>query len=599
MANEVPAQEEEKKVKFNRESFMESLSIFRYLRPYMFKFVLGMILLWVSSMVFMIFPGLSGEMVDIAQGNGKYGYDLTQVGWILVIVLFAQGFVSYTRVILFAHVSEKAIRDLRRDLYDKLITLPIEFYEQNRIGELVSRLTSDVERLYSTFSITLAEFFRQIIILIVGVGFLVWNTPALAKVMLLTFPVIVVGGFFFGRYIRRLSKQRQKELADANVILSETTQNIQSVKAYTNEKFESGRYGSALERLLKIALKFARGRAMFSVYIVSIIFGALFYIIYQGAVLLQAGEITVGQLISFFMYTGVIGAAIAGLGNFLTEILGALGATERIREILATESEVKLNALVEIEKPLKIYGEVEYKDVHFHYPTRTDIEVLKGLSMKIEAGKKIALVGASGAGKSTILQLLQRFYGIQRGEILVDGKSIYDYPIEVYRFNLGLVPQEVLLFGGSIRENLLYGKPDATEAELIEAAKQSNSWEFISEFPEGLDTKVGERGVKLSGGQKQRVAIARAILRNPAILLLDEATSALDAESEQVVQDALNNLMEGRTSLIIAHRLATIRDADQIYVVDKGRIIEQGTHDELTQMEEGVYNSLAKLQFDA
>ena len=599
MANEVPAQEEEKKVKFNRESFMESLSIFRYLRPYMFKFVLGMILLWVSSMVFMIFPGLSGEMVDIAQGNGKYGYDLTQVGWILVIVLFAQGFVSYTRVILFAHVSEKAIRDLRRDLYDKLITLPIEFYEQNRIGELVSRLTSDVERLYSTFSITLAEFFRQIIILIVGVGFLVWNTPALAKVMLLTFPVIVVGGFFFGRYIRRLSKQRQKELADANVILSETTQNIQSVKAYTNEKFESGRYGSALERLLKIALKFARGRAMFSVYIVSIIFGALFYIIYQGAVLLQAGEITVGQLISFFMYTGIIGAAIAGLGNFLTEILGALGATERIREILATESEVKLNALVEIEKPLKIYGEVEYKDVHFYYPTRTDIEVLKGLSMKIEAGKKIALVGASGAGKSTILQLLQRFYGIQRGEILVDGKSIYDYPIEVYRFNLGLVPQEVLLFGGSIRENLFYGKPDATEAELIEAAKQSNSWEFISEFPEGLDTKVGERGVKLSGGQKQRVAIARAILRNPAILLLDEATSALDAESEQVVQDALNNLMEGRTSLIIAHRLATIRDADQIYVVDKGRIIEQGTHDELTQMEEGVYNSLAKLQFDA
>ncbi len=591
--------EEEKKAKFDRESFKESLKIFKYLRPYMFAFVLGMILLWVSSMVFMIFPGLSGEMVDIAQGNGQYGFDLTQVGYVLIVVLVAQGFVSYTRVVLFAHVSERAIRDLRRDLYNKLITLPIAFYEQNRIGELVSRLTSDVERLYSTFSITLAEFFRQVIILIVGVSFLVWNTPALAKVMLLTFPVIVVGGFFFGRYIRRLSKQRQQELADANVILSETTQNIQSVKAYTNEKFESTRYGNALERLLHIALKFARGRAMFSVYIVSIIFGALFYIIYQGAVLLQAGEITVGQLISFFMYTGIIGAAIAGLGNFLTEILGALGATERIREILATESEVELNALVDLNNPLKIYGEVEYKDVHFHYPTRTDIEVLKGLSMKVEAGKKIALVGASGAGKSTILQLLQRFYSIQKGEILVDGKSIYDYPIEVFRFNLGLVPQEVLLFGGSIRENLLYGKPDATEAELIEAAKQSNSWEFISEFPEGLDTKVGERGVKLSGGQKQRVAIARAILRNPAILLLDEATSALDAESEQVVQDALNNLMEGRTSLIIAHRLATIRDADKIYVVDKGQIIEQGTHDQLTQMEEGVYNSLAKLQFDA
>jgi len=553
------------KVKFDRENFRESLKIFRYLKPYMLGFVVGMFLLFVSSMVFMVFPGLSGEMVDIAQGNGQYGIDLTQVGWVLVIVLFAQGFVSYTRVVLFANVSERAIRDLRKDLYNKLITLNIEFYEKNRIGELISRLTSDVERLYSTFSITLAEFFRQVIILIVGVGFLVYNTPALAKVMLLTFPVIVVGGFFFGRYIRRLSKQRQQELADANVILSETTQNIQSVKAYTN------------------------GRAMFSVYIVSIIFGALFYIVYQGAVLLQNDEITVGQLISFFMYTGIIGAAIAGLGNFLTEILGALGATERIREILDTPSEVQLAALDNKNDRLKLYGEVEFQNVHFHYPTRTDIEVLHGLNLKIEAGKKIALVGASGAGKSTILQLLQRFYDIQKGDILVDGKSIFDYPIEQYRYNLGLVPQEVLLFGGSIRENLLYGKPDATEDELIEAAKQSNSWEFISQFPEGLDTTVGERGVKLSGGQKQRIAIARAILRNPSILLLDEATSALDAESEQVVQDALNHLMEGRTSLIIAHRLATIRDADQIYVVDKGQIIEQGTHDELTMMEEGVY----------
>jgi len=576
------------KAKFDRESFRESLKIFRYLKPYMLGFIVGMILLALSSLVFMVFPWLSGEMIDIAQGNANYGMSLEDIGKILVIVLIAQGFVSYTRVVIFAYVSERAIRDLRRDLYNKLITLNIGFYEENRIGELVSRLTSDVDRLYNTFSITLAEFSRQVIILVVGIGFLIWNSAHLAGIMLLVFPVVVIGGFFFGRYIRRLSKQRQQELADANVILSETTQNIQTVKAYTNEKFESNRYSNALERLLDVAIKFAKGRAIFSVYIVSVIFGALFFIVYQGALLLQKGELEAGQLVAFFLYTAIIGAAIGGLGNFLTEILGALGATERIREILATESEVALDALSNVEKPLKIYGEVEYRDVHFHYPTRTDIEVLKGLSLKIEAGKKVALVGASGAGKSTILQLLQRFYDIQQGDILVDGKSIKDYPIESYRYNLGLVPQEVLLFGGSIRENLLYGKPDATEAELIEAAKQSNSWEFIKEFPEGLDTAVGERGVKLSGGQKQRVAIARAILRNPAILLLDEATSALDAESEQVVQDALNNLMEGRTSLIIAHRLATIRDADQIYVVDKGRIIEQGTHDELTQISEYV-----------
>jgi len=591
--------EGDKRVKFDRENFKESLQIFRYLKPYAFPFTIGMILLALSSMVFMLFPPLSGEMIDTAQGNGKYGMTLNDIGWVLVIVLVAQGFVSYFRVILFAHVSEKAIRDLRRDLYNKMICLPIEFYENNRMGELVSRLTSDVERLYNTFSITLAEFFRQVIILIIGVAFLIWNTASLAKIMLMTFPVVVIGGFFFGKYIRKLSKQRQQDLADTNVILSETTQNIQTVKAYTNEAFESNRYGKSLNKLLKIALKYARGRAMFSVYIVSIIFGALFYIIWRGAVLLEEGKMDVGDLVAFFMYTGFIGAAIAGLGNFLTEILGSLGATERIREILDLDSEVELNALDMNAKPVRLTGAVEYRDVNFHYPTRPDIEVLKGLNLKIDAGKKIALVGASGAGKSTIMQLLQRFYDIQSGDILVDGKSIFEYPIEDYRSNLGIVPQEVLLFGGSIRENLLYGKPDATEGELIEAAKQSNSWDFISQFPEGLDTKVGERGVKLSGGQKQRVAIARAILRNPAILLLDEATSALDAESEQVVQDALNQLMKGRTSLIIAHRLATIRDADMIYVVDQGQIIEQGTHDQLTQMNDGVYNSLAKLQFDA
>ena len=599
MAKDIATTDEEKKVKFDKESFKESLQIFRYLKPYAFPFAIGMLLLALSSMVFMLFPPLSGEMINIAQDNGNYGYTLQDIGWVLVIVLVAQGFVSYFRVVLFAYVSERAIRDLRRDLYNKMICLPIEFYEKNRMGELVSRLTSDVERLYNTFSITLAEFFRQVIILIIGVAFLIYNTASLAKIMLLTFPVVVIGGFFFGKYIRKLSKQRQQDLADTNVILSETTQNIQTVKAYTNEAFESNRYSKSLEKLLKIALKFANGRAMFSVYIVSVIFGALFYIIWRGALLLQEGKMNAGDLVAFFMYTGFIGAAIAGLGNFLTEILGALGATERIREILDLDGEVKLNALSKEAKPSRLSGAVEFKDVNFHYPTRTDIEVLKGLNLRIEAGKKIALVGSSGAGKSTIMQLLQRFYDIQSGDILVDGKSIFDYPIENYRFNLGIVPQEVLLFGGSIRENLLYGKPDATEAELIAAAKKANSWEFISRFPEKLETKVGERGVKLSGGQKQRIAIARAILRNPAILLLDEATSALDAESEQVVQDALNNLMEGRTSLIIAHRLATIRDADQIYVVDNGQIIEQGTHDQLTQMEDGIYNSLAKLQFDA
>jgi len=587
----------DQKDKFNKESFKNSLQIFSYIKPYKWKFIFGMFLLFLSSMVFMVFPYLSGEMIDIAQGKSNLGFDLKGIAWILVIVLLIQGFVSYTRVILFAQVSEKGIRDLRKSLYDKLIILPLVFFEENRVGELISRLTSDVERLDRVFSITLAEFFRQIIILIVGVIFIAFTTPRLAGVMLLTFPIIVVGGFFFGKYIRNLSKQKQKQLAESNIIVSETSQSIQTVKSFTNEKFESNRYRKSLDILVEIALKFAAGRASFSVFIVTVLFGALFFIIWQGAVMLEAGTITAGELVSFVFYTGIIGASIASLGNFVTELLGAIGATERLMEILDMEPELSYEQMDDA--PAKIYGNIEYKNVVFAYPTRPDIKVLQGLNLSIQAGQKIALVGASGAGKSTIIQLLQRFYDLESGDIKVDDKSIFDYGVSEYRNNLGIVPQDVILFGGSIKENLLYGKPDASEAELIEAAKISNSWEFISRFPERLETIVGERGVKLSGGQKQRIAIARAVLRNPTILLLDEATSSLDAESESLIQEALNRLMEGRTSIIIAHRLSTIRDVDQIYVIGDGKIIEQGTHLELTAIEDGAYNTLAKLQFES
>jgi len=301
----------------------------------------------------------------------------------------------------------------------------------------------------------------------------------------------------------------------------------------------------------------------------------------------------------FTFVTAIIGGSIAGLGNFYTELLGAMGATERVREILSMENEIDPHDPIIEKEYQRFSGNIEYKDVHFHYPTRQDIEVMKGISFKIEAGQKVALVGPSGSGKSTILQLLLRFYQIQSGDIEVDGKSIFDYNISAFRKNFAIVPQEVILFGGTIRENISYGKPEATEEEIIEAARQSNSWEFIQDFPEQLDTVVGERGIKLSGGQRQRIAIARGILKDPAILLLDEATSSLDAESEKVVQDALNKLMEGRTSIIIAHRLATVREVDCIYVIDNGKIIEQGTHDELSAVENGAYAGLAKLQFEA
>lgn len=585
------------KPKVSSEQMKEALKIFVFIKPYRFQIILGLFLLFVSSMVFMVFPYLAGQMVDIAQGNSKFGWSLKEVGYILIGILFVQGFVSYSRVMLFAHASEKGIADVRKAVYAKLISSPITFFEKNRVGDLISRITGDVEKLYDAFSIMIAEFIRQIIILVVGIIFLAVTTWKLAVIMLATFPVIVVGAMIFGRYIRRLSRKRQDALAASNVILDETMQSIQTVKAFTNEWFEVGRYNKSINSVVGVALQFAKGRAWFSVFIVSVLFGALFFIIWQAANLLQRGDLLAGELISFVAYTAIIGGAIAGLGNFYTQLLGAVGATERVRQILNSEGEVvpdKPNAL----SVGKLEGKIQYRNVDFSYPTRTDIPVLKSLNLDIEPGQKVALVGSSGAGKSTIVQLLLRFYEIQSGDILVDGKSVYDYDISDFRRNIAIVPQEVLLFGGTIRENILYGQPDATESEIIKAAKQANAWEFISSFPEGLETIVGERGIKLSGGQRQRIAIARAILRDPAILLLDEATSSLDAESEKVVQSALNTLMEGRTSIIIAHRLSTIREVDQIYVIGEGRIIEQGTHLELSMKEDGAYSHLAKLQFE-
>ena len=600
--------EEAPKVKLTRESLSEALQMYKFIRPYRWSFWGGMMLLFLSTTTFMIFPFLSGRIVDIAQGKhdftfdmmGKsYSYylDLARIGYFMAALLIVQGFVSYFRITLFAKVSEYGIADIKQALYQKLTSLPIPFFEKTRVGELVSRVNSDVEKLYNTFSVTLAEFVRQVLVLISGILILTLTTWRLSLVMLATFPLIVVGAMVFGRFIRKMSKERQTQIADTNIILNETMMAINAVKSFTNEWFEVTRFSKANQKSVQTSMKFASWRALFATFIVVVLFGALFFVLWQGATMLQSGEITAGELIMFFTYTAIIGGSIAGLGNFYTELVGAVGATERVREILNTPSEVDVKNHAILPKN-RLKGEIEFKNVKFRYPTREDVEVLRGVNLKIKAGQKVALVGASGAGKSTIMQLVLRFHENQEGSILIDGKPMKDYDITEYRQNLALVPQEVLLFGGTIKENILYGKHDATDEEVIEAAKKSNSWDFIRLFPEGLETIVGERGIKLSGGQRQRIAIARAILRNPSILLLDEATSSLDAESEKVVQDALNLLMENRTSIIIAHRLATIREVDVIYVLDGGQIVEVGTHEELSERENGIYASLAKLQFD-
>ena len=590
-------EETDKKLKLEKGQLQRALQIFSYIKPYKWAFIIGLIFLLLSSLVVMVFPGMAGEMADIATGNPKLGLDLNQIGYLLLALLIIQGVISYVRVRLFVYVSENTMADIRKSLYKKLISLPIAFFDKNRVGELLSRLTSDVTQLNQLISITLAEFLRQILVLIVGISYILIVFPKLALYMLGTFPLIIVGAMFFGRYIKKRSKSRQEELANTNIVVEETLQNISVVKSFTNEKFENGRYANVMSRLVKEGVSLGNIRAIFGSFIIVVLFGGIFFILWKGAKMVAADEMDIGGLVAFIAYTMFIGGAIGSLGNFYAQIVSAVGGTERIMEILNMDSEMNLDhksghALDSMK------GDLVFENVHFKYPTREDISVLKGIDLNVKAGQKIALVGSSGAGKSTIAQLILRFYEIESGRILVDGKNIFDLDIQDFRNFVGVVPQEVLLFGGTIRENISYGKPDATEQEIIEAAEQSNSWEFIQTFPEGLDTIVGERGVKLSGGQRQRVAIARAILRNPSILILDEATSALDSESEKVVQDALDKLMEGRTSVIIAHRLSTIRDVDCIYVLDDGKVIEKGSHTELSAIQDGAYNAFAKLQFE-
>ncbi len=573
----------------------EALHIFRFMRPYRWYFIFGMTFLFLSSMVFMVFPYLAGVMADTAIGESRHGLSLNKIGLILGIVLIVQGFISYARIYCFAIVSEKGMADVRKALYQKLISLPVFFFEKNRVGNLTSRITEDVGHLQTVFSVTLAEFVRQVLILIVGVAILMVTTPELSLLMLATFPLIVIGALIFGRYIRRLAKSRQQALADANVIVEETLQNIHTVKSFVNEPFEFRRYANGISHVVKVALNMAGYRAMFSSFIVIVLFGGIFFILWWGARMVQEGNMTIGQLVAFIAYTAIIGGAIGGLGNFYAQILSAVGGTERIREILNEQPEVSFAGSGDKEQIVR--GEIGFHNVYFEYPSRPDIPVLRGINMHIQAGSKVALVGQSGAGKSTIASLLLRYYDVTDGSITIDGNDIRNLEIAAYRRNIGLVPQEVLLFGGTIRENILYGRPDATEDALLDAAHRSYCMEFIEHFPDGLDTIVGERGIKLSGGQRQRVAIARAILKNPRVLILDEATSSLDSESEYYVQQALDALMENRTSVIIAHRLSTIMQVDCIYVIDEGRIVEAGTHNELSKIEDGRYSALARLQF--
>ncbi len=591
--------EEEGKKKLTKKAFKRALKLYSFVLPYKWQFLLGMIFLALSSVLFLAVMKVPGEIFNIIEGKGIFDITLNQLFLGLFLLLLVQSLVAFFRVRLFAVVSEKSVANLRQELYEKLITLKIPYLEERRVGELTSRISNDVTQVQGVMSLTLAEFVRQIITLLGGIAIIVFTMPRLALVILATFPFVVVLAMFFGKFIRKLMKERQDKLASTNVIVEETMQSIYSVKAYTNERFEVRRYAKELRDAVNLALRAANYRGLFAGFIILVMFGALFFIMWRAALMVQSGTLPQGGLVDFVVYTGIIGASIASLGSFYTQLVAAVGAAERILDIMEEPGEIDVKQPIQPLAPEERFvGNLALNNIHFSYPSRMDVEVLNGLNMRVEAGQKVALVGASGAGKSTIIQLLLQYYQPLEGEILVDGKNIQSFDLVKYRQNISIVPQDVILFGGTIRENIAYGKPSASEDEIRLAAKKAYAIDFIDDFPNGLDTIVGDRGVKLSGGQRQRIAIARAILNDPAILLLDEATSALDAESEKIVQLALEALMENRTSIIVAHRLSTIKNVDCIYVMEDGQVKESGTHAELAAIEGGVYNSLVKLQFE-
>ncbi|MEM9933676.1 MAG: ABC transporter transmembrane domain-containing protein [Bacteroidota bacterium] len=593
-----PVSEEDKR-KVTRESLKQTLEIFAFIKPYLSSFIFGLVFLVLSTGTTFVFITFLKDLIDPAVDQVEgWENQLKTIAIYLSVILIAQAFFSFMRIYLFAQVSERALADIRMAVYRKLISLRLSFFEERRVGELTSRITSDVSQLQNAMSVTLAEFLRQIFTFIIGIVILFGISVKLTFVMIASFPLTIIIAIFIGRYIRKVSKKSQDSLAEANVVAEETLQSIQVVKAFANELLEVFRYSKKLDEVVMYALKAANARGVFVVFLITAVFGGITLVIWFGASLIGTGDIKIGDLIYFVMITLFIGGSIAGLGDLYGQLQRTIGASERIRDILREKEEITLPerrpAAVE-----RLEGDIQFHEVAFSYPTRPEMTVLKDVNVEIASGEKIALVGHSGAGKSTMSRILLGFYPTMAGEVLLDGRPLHQIGLETLRRNVGIVPQEVILFGGTIRENIGYGNPEADERAIISAAQMANAWEFIQDFPEQLDTVVGDRGIKLSGGQRQRVAIARAILKDPSILLLDEATSSLDAESEHLVQQALYALMEGRTTIIIAHRLSTIRKVDRIYVLDKGQIIESGSHQELSLKEGGAYKKLLQLQLES
>jgi ABC-type multidrug transport system fused ATPase/permease subunit len=590
------------KAKLNAENFKKGARLFDYLGKQKWTFAIGLIFLVLSAGVGLLFPMMSGKMFGMLGNSDKTQMienlkKLDNIGLTLLLILVVQGFFSFGRVFMFTRVTESLLESLRNKAFERLIKKPMSFFSKNQSGELSSRLATDLNVISEAFTMNIAEVIRQSIVGIGGLIIIMTSTNfAVSKWFLIIIPPLSILAILFARKIRNYSKQFQDKIADANVIVSESITGITNVKSFTNEAYEINRYEKQTSDIKRFGLLYGTFRGAFFAFVITCIFGAIFFMLYKMLQLNAQGIISGEEFGKFMMLALFVSGSLGGLPEQIASIQRALGATDRVFEIIDEDIE---NVLAQNKTAIQPHGKIELKQINFSYPSRENFEVLKDISFTANAGDTIALVGSSGSGKSTIANLILRFYNPIKGQILFDGQNINEIDLTLLRQQIAYVPQEVILFAGTIAENIAYGKVGATQQEIEEAAKKANAFDFINTFPEKWNTLVGERGIQLSGGQRQRIAIARAVLKNPAILILDEATSSLDSESEGLVQDALDKLMLGRTSIVIAHRLSTIKEANKIVVLHQGVIVEEGTHQELLEIENGFYVKLSKMQMNA